>query len=75
MTFFNLWFGDTLITILASEQELDESDINDIQELAYEAYNEADEEIDETIDVLIRKCKEHLNIDVINCSASYDITL
>lgn len=75
MIFFSLYYKDGLMAILGCNEELDESDMQDIENIAIAACEESDEDIDETIELIIEKCKKELALDVFHCSPNFDIFL
>lgn len=55
MVFFSLNDNDGLVAIFGCNEELDASDIEEIQDIAVAAHEENDEELDELFEIIIEK--------------------
>ena len=75
MFFFSLYYKDGLMAIFGCKEELDESEMSDIESIALVACEESDEDIDETIELIIENCKKELALDIFHCSPCFDIFL
>lgn len=73
MVFFSLNDNDGLVAIFGCNEELDASDIEEIQDIAVAAHEENDEELDELFEIIIEKCKEELSLDIFLCTPDYDV--
>ena len=73
MVFVSLNDNDGLVAIIGCNDQLDASDVEQIENIAIAAYEENDEELDELFEIIIKKCKEELGLEIFPCAPDYDI--
>lgn len=73
MVFVSLNDNDGLVAIFGCNDQLDASDVEQIENIAVAAYEENDEELDELFEIIIKKCKEELALEIFLCAPDYDI--
>lgn len=73
MVFVSLNDNEGLVAIFGCNDQLDASDVEQIENIAIAAYEENDEELDELFEIIIKKCKEELGLEIFLCAPDYDI--
>lgn len=74
MKFINLYRNGEYIAMFWSEDNISECDIENIREIAEEVFDEHDD-WDEAFEIIIEKCAKELDIELLLCSADYDIEI
>ena len=74
MKFINLYRNGEYIAMFWSEDNISECDIENIREIAEEVFDEHDD-WDEAFEIIIEKCTKELDIELLLCSADYDIEI
>ena len=74
MKFINLYRNGEYIAMFWSEDNISECDIENIREIAEEVFDEHDD-WDEALEIIIEKCAKELDIELLLCSADYDIEI
>lgn len=72
--FINLYRNGEYIAMFWSEDNISECDIENIREIAEEVFDEHDD-WDEAFEIIIEKCAKELDIELLLCSADYDIEI
>lgn len=75
MKFINLFRDGEYIAMFWTEDDINESDVEDIREIAEEVFDEHSDDWDEAFDIIIEKCAKELDIELLLCSADYDIEI
>ena len=74
LKFINLYRNGEYIAMFWSEDSISECDIENIREIAEEVFDEHDD-WDEAFEIIIEKCAKELDIELLLCSADYDIEI
>lgn len=74
MKFINLYRNGEYIAMFWSEDNISECDIENIREIAEEVFDEHDD-WDEAFEIIIEKCAKEVDIELLLCSADYDIEI
>lgn len=74
MKFINLYRNGEYIAMFWIEDNISECDIENIREIAEEVFDEHDD-WDEAFEIIIEKCAKELDIELLLCSADYDIEI
>lgn len=75
MKFINLFRDGEYIAMFWTEDDINESDVENIRDIAEEVFDEHSDDWDEAFDIIIEKCAKELNIKLLLCSADYDIEI
>lgn len=75
MKFINLFWNGEYIAMFRTETDIKDCDVEDIRKIAEEVFDEHGDDMDEMFESIIQKCAEELNIELLLCSADYEIEI
>ncbi len=75
MKFINLFRDGEYIAMFWTEDNINGSDVENIRDIAEEVFDEYGDDWDEAFDIIIEKCAKELDIELLLCSADYDIEI